>query len=163
MNSFYLDTCFSHVSTDPWRSRISLKCKRSLNFVITSRLLESAWLYLVWSHPLPGQKWSPTRKRSETLTFSWTTFSSEDRDCDFKLLQRHKIDFRPVLHSCFTKTLYWWWESPLFPNLSPMNPGIVILEHAVTSVKIKIHYCNNPLLQYIQVVSWPHSWATWCC
>ena len=46
---------------------------------------------------------------------------------------------------------------PLFHNLSPMNPGIVILEyaHAISEKK-------NPLMviQYIQVVSWPHSSGT---
>ena len=42
---------------------------------------------------------------------------------------------------------------PLFHNLSPMNPGIVILEYARAIREEKIHWWKNVVIQYIQVVS----------
>ena len=43
---------------------------------------------------------------------------------------------------------------PLFHNFSPMNSGIVILEYAfATREQKKIHWWNNLVIQYIQVVS----------
>ncbi len=46
---------------------------------------------------------------------------------------------------------------PLFHNLSPMNPGIVILVYARAIREEKI---IDGIYQYIQVVSWPHSLGT---
>ncbi len=64
----------------------------------------------------------------------------------------------------------WWpihvWKlclmlpEPLFHNLSPMNRGIVILEYARAIREEKIYWWNNLVIQYIQVVSWPHSLGT---
>ncbi len=48
---------------------------------------------------------------------------------------------------------------PLFHNLSPMNPGIVILKYA-RAIRGKIHWWNKLVILYIQVVSWPHSLGT---
>ena len=42
---------------------------------------------------------------------------------------------------------------PLFHNLSPMNPGIVILEYARAIRKEEIHWWRNVVIQYIHVVS----------
>lgn len=49
---------------------------------------------------------------------------------------------------------------PLCHDLSPMNPGIVILEHARAIREEKIHWWNNLLIQYIQVadlILWAHT------
>lgn len=94
-----------------------------------------------------------------------------------KLMQRHNIYFRPELNSFFTNILFWWWESraaasslsstsrdsqkgsglnvnmmshALFHSLSPMERGIVILEYT------RVIGEKNLLIQYIQVISWPH-------
>ncbi len=48
---------------------------------------------------------------------------------------------------------------PLFNNLSPLNPVIVILEYAHAIRKEKMYWWNNLVIQYIQVVSWPILWA----
>ena len=49
---------------------------------------------------------------------------------------------------------------PLFHNLSPVNPGIVILEYARAIRKGKFHSCKNLVIQYIQVVSCPNILGT---
>lgn len=50
---------------------------------------------------------------------------------------------------------------PLFHNLSRINPGIVILDRSVPSQKkISIDEINL-VIQYIQVVRWPHCIASW--
>lgn len=92
-------------------------------------------------------------------------------------MQHHSTYFRPELNSFFTKILFWWWESraaasslsstsrdsqkgsglnvnmmshALFHSLSPMKRGVVILEYT------RVIGEKNLLIQYIQVVSWPH-------
>ena len=41
-----------------------------------------------------------------------------------------------------------------------MNSGIVILKYAGAISEEKIHWWNNLVIQYIQVVSWPHPLGT---
>ena len=59
---------------------------------------QAVYMYI---YTLPGQK--------SAFSFDYGTHSLWH--CFHKLLQCHKIYFRPVLHSFFTKILYWWWES----------------------------------------------------
>ena len=97
---------------------IELLCLFFFFFLVHSKMF-TCWQNVRIASTLPGQKKQklPAKeKRSHTLIFRWINFSFDYRahslwHCFDKLLQCHKIYFRPVLHSFFSKILFWWWES----------------------------------------------------
>lgn len=121
--------------------------------------------------------WNKVPWIRQRLTFS-SDYSTHSLWHHFdKLMQHHSTYFRPELNSFFTNILFWWWESraaasslsstsrdsqkgsglnvnmmshALFHSLSPMKRGVVILEYT------RVIGEKNLLIQYIQVVSWPH-------